>query len=297
MTLTGGNEFVTSAFNDGGTSGNPIGGFFGKLFGATANSGATFYNQFIGGEDDCSYAAGSSAQRMACMQFVRSGTAHGLLEDWGVSIAATSGMNNPLIMQSATTANGVLLEVQNQGGGGSGLQSMAGGFDSTLCAATGLNNFTDGHLGSGGGGYIVRGPNSQLLGSGDMQVGYTSIHIGTGSTTIDTGYVQLTGTGTPVGGGTLWSGGLPVYDTFGNQGTVSVSAGAPTSVAIIATAFVPSGAAPSGATAVTWCPETTSLADIASSGASLAPPCFTTTETYTAARRSTLARRRRQRSI
>ena len=168
---------MAAAYNLGGTSTAPVGGLWGTVFGAVASSGATNYlTQVIGGEDDCSLAAGASTNRFVCFQYVRTGGAQGTKTDVGMSIAAGGGMGgaagyrDAILFQNAMDPNGVAIEFANQFGGSMGSQSMAGAFDCILCATTGLNNFTNGAEGTGGGGYIVRGPNAQLLGSGDLQL-------------------------------------------------------------------------------------------------------------------------------
>ncbi len=279
----GGFDATNTGYNDGGTASVSMGGLFGAVFGAIAGSGATYLTQVVGGEDDCSLATGASSNRFVCFQYVRTGGAQGSKTDVGISIAAgggiggAAGYRDAILFQNAMDPNGVAIEFGNQFGGSLGLQTMAGAFDCILCSTTGANNFTNGAVGTGGGGYIVRGPNAQLLGSGDLQLGSALFHISGTGLTIDTSQEQLTAIGT-LSGGTNWQtgGGSLAYDTFGNQGYVTASSGVPTSVAIAVTTFIPSSSVPSGA--VTWCPEGPS--------GYVTPPtipgCFTASEIYIA---------------
>ena len=267
-------------FNAGGTSGGAVGFAFGGASGATLSGGATHYSELVGWETD-SFNTLSSGNplRQVIHQFVKTG--NGAAQDWGISISGAS--YDAAIFTTAVMPNGVGIEFADQNLGF--LQTMAGAFDCLMCVTSGANT-TAGYLVTGGGGYIVRGPNAQLLGTGDLQLGSAGFHISSQALTIDTTYELLASVGA-TSGGTLWTTGLLAVDDFGNVATVTASAGVPTSVSLTCGSnpcpktYVAVGSVPGGA--VTWHPTNANSAILDTAGNASIPTTFTTaSETYTA---------------
>ncbi len=274
--LNGAASQAIVSFNAGGSSSGYTGFVFGGAAAAQASGSATFYSELIGFETDSfnTLVSGNPA-RQVIQQFVKTG--NGAAQDWGISIAGKS--YNAALFQTSVMPNGVGIEFADQSVGG--LQTMAGAFDCILCSATGTNT-TNGYFVTGGGGYIVRGPSAQLLGTGDLQIGSAGFHIASQALTIDTTYEVLASTGA-VSGGTNWSTGALAVDDFGNMATVTASAGVPSSISIssMPKTYVAAASVPGGS--VTWHPVNANGNILDASGGGVIPTNFTTaSETYTA---------------
>lgn len=265
-----------ASFNAGGSASASAGFVFGGNAVGSLSSSATYYSELIGYETDSfNTLVSGNPFRQAIHQFVKTG--NGASQDWGLSIAGKS--YNAAVFQTAVMPNGVGIEFADQNVGG--LQTMAGAFDCILCSTTGTNT-TSGYFVTGGGGYIVRGPGAQLLGTGDLQIGSAGFHITSQALTIDTTYQVLASVGA-VSGGTNWTTGMIAVDDFGNAATVTASAGVPSSISIAAMprTYVIAASVPGGA--VTWHPAAANgnILDTAG-GATLATNFTTASETYTA---------------
>lgn len=266
--------------NVGGTSAGYVGFVFGGNAVAAVSGGATYYNELVGWETDSfNTLASGNPFRQVIQQFVKTG--NGAHQDWGISIDGLS--QNAILLANATSANGIGIQFGDQSTGG--LQTMAGAFDCILCSATGTNT-ASGYFVTGGGGFIVRGPSAQLLGSGDLQVGSAGFHIVSQGLTIDTTYEALASVGA-LSGGSHWTTGMLAADDYGNIATVTASAGVPTAlsltcgVAACPKTYVAAASLPGGA--VTWHPINANGNFLDSAGAAVVPTSFTTaSETYTA---------------
>ena len=263
-------------FNLGGSSSGYVGYAFGFATGANLSGSATFYSEEVGGESDAFNTLSSgNPGREVIHQFVKTG--NGTQQDWGITVDGKS--YNASIFQTAVMPNGVGIEFSDQSVGG--LQTMAGAFDCILCSTTGTNT-TSGMLVTGGGGYIIRGPSAQLLGTGDLQIGSAGFHISSQALTIDTTYEVLASVGA-VSGGTNWLTGMLAVDDFGNVGTVTASAGVPSVVTLTSMprTYVAAASVPGGA--VTWHAVNANGSTLDAAGGGTIPTNFTTaTETYTA---------------
>ena len=289
MTLTGNNSFTFMNFNVGGTAGAPMGALWGGLDGFVVQPAATFLNSATAHEYDCQANTGSSIQNLACTQIVKEGPVQGSGTDSGLTINGSGtlgavGFRNPLNFRSGTSSDGVLIAAVDFGIGGT--QNMAGAFDCLMCNPNGTNN-TAGAFVSGGGGYILRTKATQILGTGDVQVGYSDLHSSGSGVTFDTTYESLSATGSFNGDGANWSPSEWAVDSVGNAGQVAVSGGVPTGWSASAApwqtgrlTYQPSSGLPSGA--VTFCPMSSGNV-VGTTGAILVPTCFSVaSETYTA---------------
>lgn len=267
------------AFNVGGIAAAPVGFVFGGSSSATASSAATYLSRLVGFKSDVTNSLGSgNPYQMASQKLVKTG--NGGPQDWGLSVAG--GAYNAVILQSAVMPNGVGLSFTNQSVGG--LQTMAGAFDCILCSTTGTNT-TSGIFVTGGGGYILRGPGAQLLGTGDLQLGSAGFHISSQALTLDTTYEVLASVGS-LSGGTLWTTSMLAVDDYGNVGTVTASAGVPTGLSLTCGSnpcpktYVAAGSIPGGS--VTWHAMNANGNILDAAGGSTTPTNFTTaSETYT----------------
>ncbi len=233
-----------SSFNLGGTATGAVGANWAAVLGSHLLPAATFYSEANVLElDDNNEAA---PRRSFTLGLVKVGV-QGSVYDYGLSFAGSGGANtwrNPIMFRNAVDPNGVAIAAVDQGSGA--LQTMAGFMDLLSVDATGQNTQA-GWTVQGGGGFLIRGPNSQWRGNGDFQIGNASLAISANALTIDTTYQLLTAFGA-LAGGNFWTTGDIAVDDFGNLAAVTAVAGVPTALNIagrrktyVDTASVPGG--------------------------------------------------------
>lgn len=263
----------TSTKNLGGTANGAVGSTWGMVLGNFTSSAATFYSQANVLELDDNVQG--SVRRSFTLALSKLGN-QGSVYDYGIAFVGNppSTWKNPMVFQNAIDPNGVGISVGKDLGT---LQTMAGFINCLLCSTTGSN--TQPGTAMGGGGYILRGPNAQFLGTGDLQIGNASFVISANTLTIDTTYQLLTAVGA-LSGGTKWTSGQWAADDYGNIGAVTAVAGVPTALSIVglpktyvATASVPGGA-------VTWHPMTPGVFPDATGGTLPIDNFTTASETY-----------------
>jgi hypothetical protein len=127
--------------------------------------------------------------------------------------------------------NGTLVRVHAQGWGSAPatpvMMTGAGGLDLTEFQATGVGEF--------GGGFIFRGPGSQILNSGDIQSNFALLHQTSNGASLDASQYHVTGVALHAGGGgTDWVAGWYATCSDGSVvRTTSASGGAITAVTLV----------------------------------------------------------------
>lgn len=245
--MIGLNVLNSAAYNLGGTATGAVGSIWGTIIGSHLNTGATFYaNSAVVELDDQMDASVRNATTLLLAKFGRQGSNADLAIDiGGIPGGSPTNWRNPIIFRDAVDPNGVAITAWAPATGN--LQTMAGFMDLQMVDATGSNTQAGPPV-HGGGGYLIRGVNSQWRGNGDFQIGNAGFVISANSLTIDTTYQLLTAVGA-LAGGSAWTTGDQAADDFGNQGVVTAVAGVPTALNIVgarktyvATASVPGGA-------------------------------------------------------
>jgi hypothetical protein len=265
----------TAQFNIGGISSAPVGDNFGAVIGANSSVAATFYNQNVVAELDDDMLG--TANRAATLQLVKRGN-QGFNQDWGISFAmgGSNAWVNPLIFQSAVDPNGVAIAFEDQNT--AGLQTMAGALDMRMVTATGTS--------TGGGGFLLRGPNWSWVQSGAINLRYGAVTPTSSGLSFDVPNTELTAA-VPTGDGSNWSIGMWAKDQYGNYVTIAtVSGTAPATVALQIKGQVPVGSVPATSTFTSVTPNSFILT---ATGTAVRPVAFTATLTYAAPGTPTLA--------
>jgi hypothetical protein len=267
--------------NYGGTAGGGIGNVFGVN--SLAGCKTTFLASCIGYENDFGISAGNSAYERIGEQIVISqgSSVQGSVVDVGWRIGAQAG-SAPLdfLMSWGTPNNPAVIQPTGYGlraypsGGGTGTPSLMAG-----AGAVDLTEFSASGAGVFGGGFLLRGPNSQLLGNGDVQSGPAVLHTTATGASLDAGVWHMTGVAL-VSGGTGWTCTGKWAD--GADGSVvqitSVLGGAVTGISLVLGGW----ASTPPANPVTFTPEQQCGAP-STSGYSTPPSSFTVNETWTQA--------------
>jgi hypothetical protein len=270
---------TNASYNAGGSlSGGPIGVVFGGNIIAHLYSGATFYAGVASFEVDTELDPGSSTDNALGGQFVHQGSVQGSYSDVALRIGSSGAQwLDGLAFSNAIDPNGTAMIF----GGGAGIVGQ--GLGSLPFNVAGVLDMMDvqpsaicsgGNVGSGGaygygllscpanysGGYFylrTRAGPSGILGNGDIYTGTGALHAVAGGIALDTfQYVMTSTTLTTNGDGANWSsaaGSNYAHDGYGDEGTVSTSGGAVTSVTITVHGVQQSGQLPPAGN-VTWYP-------------------------------------------
>lgn len=218
-----------------GTTQFGAGSVFGANAWARAATGATFFGQIVGAEFNASIQTGSSSSRFALLQVVGTSdhVVHGTNVDAGIIIGMQSGavigVKNSILLGDYTARwisdpNGYLIQTQ---GNRAVANLMAGGIDLNQTLASGS--------GPEGGGFYWRSPGAQVLDAG-AQIGYGLINNNANGLLIDATYKQMAtaaGSITVAAGGSGFTTGDLVVDTYGNALIVTAAAGVVTGVSSV----------------------------------------------------------------
>ena len=266
---------ATCNYNVGGVAGAAVGNNWGSVIGAGLQSAATFYNENIGLEIDHFNNAGTSVNRSATVQLVRSGTVQGTYQDWGISFSAAGAKwLNPILFQSSVDPNGYAISFQDQNAGG--LQTMAAVLDMRMVTPTGT--------GPCGGNFFSAWPNGSLGSSGNLNIDYTTLKPGANGLIIDVSLLKCTAASI-VSGGTNWVSGMWAADQNGNFVTVTASSGVVTAATLQIAGYATT--APTGAQ--TFAALTPSAGLLGPTGSAVRATPFTATLTYAAVSSPTLS--------
>lgn len=246
--LVGGFMSANMTTGFGGAPGGTIGTVFG--FNTQANISVANANGVVGYENN--FGLGFPARARIGEQIIAgvAGTNQGSDDDIGWRIGSQQlpggGGAAPLrdlmnwggrTSQTIIDANGYGLRAWSGGwnnGGGPTMMVGAGAIDMTEFQATGVGRF--------GGGFILRGPGSQILASGDIQSNNALLHKTSAGASLDVSQYRASAVAVHAGGGgTTWSTSGWLADcTDGSVVQVtSVSGGAVTGVSLFYAAFGP----------------------------------------------------------
>lgn len=266
----------------GGTSSGPIGEIYGLNTLGTCQVGYNVY--CIGYENDFGIPAGKSSETRVGEQLVieNGASVQGSIEDAGWRITSqgggAAGLLNLMTWGSQTSAtvidpNGYGLQAYSQNGGGTTPTFMAGAgaIDMTEFSPSGTGNF--------GSGFILRGPGSQILGSGDVQSNYALLHKTTNGASLDVSEYHVTAVAVHAGGGgTNWT--CTSKWARGSDGSIvsisAISGGAVTGVSLVQGAYATSPVA-----TVTYTAEQPrNCGPISTTGSPMPPSTFQVDETW-----------------